>query len=275
MMRSTPALARTLRASGWLAVVLAVAAIATGCGRAGDPMKRLQGAQRATLGAGSAAFAIEQSFEGASSEVQKIRTEGVLDFARRIGRATVKLADGETEVLFAGDTTYFRLPPNPQVRTPWIRLDRQDIEKVSGLKSVSDDPSRNLDLLNGIVGDVELVGEEDVRGARTTHYRFAIDLRQAAEKASADRREVVQQQAAILGGNRLPSEAWLDAKGRIARQTFTFNLQKSQLPAGTALPDGVSWTARTLIEYYDFGTKVDVKPPPDDQVTDFEAPLGG
>jgi hypothetical protein len=262
-----------LHGYGWLAALLAVVAVAAGCGQ--PAAKRLQAAQQATLKAGSAAFVIEQSFEGGSVGFQKVVTEGVLDFAHRLGRATVKLTDGEVEVLFAGDTTYFRLPQNPQVRTPWVRVSRQAIEKVSGLKSISDDPSRNLDLLDGIVGDVERVGEEDLRGARTTHYRFTVDLRQAAEQAPADQREVVRQQAAVLGDGRLPSEVWLDGKGRIVRQMFTFKLRNNQLPSG-AQPSGDQHpTARTLIEYYNFGTKVDVKPPPADQVTDFEAPLGG
>lgn len=263
-----------LRASSWLAALLVVAAITVGCGR-GDPVKRLQASQQATLDAGSAAFVIEQSFEGGPVEGQKTTTEGVLDFARRAGRATLKLADGEAEVVFAGEATYFRLPPSLQIRTPWIRIDRQDVEQFSGLENVSSDPSGNLDLLDGIVGEVERVGEEDVRGARTTHYRFNIDLQQAVEKAPADRREAVQQQAALLGGGQLPMELWLDAKGRIARQTFAVDLQNIQLPTGTPPSGNLSGTARTLIEYSDFGIKVDAQPPPDDQVTDFGSLQGG
>ncbi|MGH8902655.1 MAG: hypothetical protein ACRDYA_13510 [Egibacteraceae bacterium] len=238
-------------------------------------MKRLQASQEATLDAGSAAFLIEQSFEGGPADGQKTTTEGVLDIARRAGRATLELADGEAEVVFAGDATYFRLPGSPQPQKPWIRIDRQDVEQFSGLENVSSDPSRNLDLLDGIVGEVEQVGEEDVRGVRTTHYRFTIDLQQAVEKAPAERREAVQQQAAILGGGRLPMELWLDAKGRIARQTFAIDLENIQLPTGSPPSGELSGTARTLIEYSNFGIKVDAPPPPDDQVTDFGSLQGG
>lgn len=268
-MTTSPSAQRTLRASGWLAALLAaIALVATGCGPPKDPVERLQAAQQTMLDAGSAAFTIEQSFEGGPISGEKIVIEGVLAFADRIGRATLKMADGEAEAVFAGDATYFRIPSGPQP-TPWIRLDPQDIEKFSGLGGISDDPSRNLDLLDGIAGDVERVGEEDVRGARTTHYRLTVDLQQAVAKAPADRREAVQQQAALLGGGQLPMEIWLDNEGRIARQAFALDLSKIQLPTGGRLPDDLNVTSRTRIEYYDFGTKVDVKPPPDDQVTDF------
>lgn len=263
-----------LRAPGWLAALLAaIAIVATGCGRP-DPVERLQAAQQKMLDAGSAAFTIEQSFEGEPVSGQKIVIDGVLSFADRLGRATITMADGRAEALFIGDATYFRLPLGPQP-TPWIRLDRQDIESFSGLSGISDDPSRNLDLLDGIVGDVEEVGEEDVRGEPTTHYRFTIDLQQAVEKAPPDKRETVRQQAALLGGGQLPMEVWLDGKGRIARQTFAIDLSKVKLPTGGALPEGLDVTTRTAIEYHDFGAKVDVKPPPDNQVTDFDQLQGG
>jgi hypothetical protein len=266
MTTSTPAL-RALRAVTLFAAIV----IATGCAR-GGPAKQLQAAQETTLNAGSSAFAIEQTLENGPNGNKKIRTEGVLDFAQHAGRATVQMSDGEAEVVFAGDATYLRLPPSVQTPTPWIRIDSEDMKKLSGLDNMSNDPSRNLDLLGGISGDVERIGEEDVRGTRTTRYRFTIDLKQAAEKAPQERREAVQRQAAMLGGGQLPSEIWLDPKGRIARQTFTLDLQKIK-PKDTQSPK-LSGTIRTLIEFYDFGTKVDAQPPPNNQVTDFEKLTG-
>jgi hypothetical protein len=268
MTTSTPAIS-AFRVSGWLVTLFAALALTASCGLTESPVQRLQKAQQTTLDAGSAAFTIEQSFEGGPIGEQKLTTEGVLDFARRVGRATVKMIDGELEAVFVGDTTYLRLPPSLQALAGWIRIDRQDVEAFWGLKGISDDPSRNLDLLDGIVGGVERIGEEDVRGARTTHYRFTIDLQQAVEKAPADRREAVRQQAAILGNGQLPTEVWLDSKGRIARQTFAIDLSKIQLPPGVPPPDGLSGTVNTRLEFYDFGTKVEAKPPPDDQVVDF------
>jgi hypothetical protein len=253
--------------------LVAAIAITTGCART-DPYKRLQAAQDATLDAGSSAFVIEQSLETAAVGNQKVRTEGVLDFARRVGRATVTMIEGEANVVFAGDMTYFRLPASLHSQKPWIRIDRQDIEKFSGLENVSDDPRGNLDLLDGVVGAVERVGEEDVRGVRTTHYRVTVDLGQAVKKASPDRRNAVQRQAALLGGGQLPMELWLDGKGRIARQTFAIDLQKLQPPTSTP-PANSAGTVRTLIEYYDFGVKVHAEPPPDAQVIDFKELQGG
>jgi hypothetical protein len=269
MTTSTPATS-AFRVSGWLVTLFAAIALTASCGLTESPVQRLQKAQQATLDAGSAAFTIEQSFEGGPpSGEQKLTTEGVLDFARRVGRATVKMADGQLEAVFVGDTTYLRLPPSLQALAPWIRIDRQDVEAFWGLKGISDDPSRNLDLLDGIVGDVERIGEENVRGVQTTHYRFTINLQQAVEKAPADRREAVRQQAAILGSGQLPTEVWLDSKGRIARQTFAIDLSKIQLPSGVPPPGGLSGTVNTRLEFYDFGTKVEAKPPPNDQVVDF------
>ena len=63
----------------------------------------------------------------------------------------------------------------------------------------------------------------------------------------------------------VPTEVWLDGKGRVRRLKQTV-----QLASGL-----VSGTTTLVLEYFDFGAKVDATPPPADQTSDFTALLGG
>lgn len=241
-------------------------------------------ATASTVEAGTANFSIAQTITGGPAGDQTVDSEGALDFEGGRGRVVVSLSDvgleggGEIETVFEGETIYLRLPESAGTPTPWVRLVLSDLEGLPGLEQLQDfssDPSQTLGFLQGVDGEIEEVGEEDVRGAATTHYRFTVDLEQAAEEAQEEDRAYLEQQIETLGVSEVPTEIWLDTEGRIARQSYVVDLSESALPAAAAEGEQLTGEVATTIEYYDFGAEVDIVTPTDDEITDFADLLEG
>jgi hypothetical protein len=264
----------------FLPVLPALVLVLAACGGGGgDALERVQAAQQTTLDAGSAAFTIEQAVEGVpGGEDRTVNSEGEVDFEASSGRVRIQVPDtgfggGEIETLFDGETIYLRLPEGA-APTPWVRFDLEDLEGLPGFEGFQDassDPSGTLGFVAGATGDVEEVGEEEVRGVDATHYRFTVDLDQAVENAPDDLQDALRRQADTLGVDELPTEVWLDGDGRIVRQSFEIDLADTELstPADGTTPPELEGGVTTTIEYYDFGLDVEVEPPPAAEVTDF------
>lgn len=255
----------------------------TGCGGQGGGEERVAEATAATVEAGTANFTIAQTITGGPTGDQAIDSEGALDFEGGRGRVVVALSEvgmeggGEIETFFDGETVYLRLPESAGTPTPWVRLVLSDLEGLPGLEQLHDfssDPSQTLGFLQGVDGEIEEVGEEDVRGAATTHYRFTVDLEQAAEQAAEEDRAYLEQQIETLGVTEVPTEVWLDDEGRIARQSYVVDLSGAELPAAASEGEQLSGEVATTIEYYDFG-EVEIAAPADDEITDFADLLQG
>jgi hypothetical protein len=171
---------------------------------------------------------------------------------------------------------------------PWIRFDapssRDGSFDLTQLAQAG--PSQGLALLQQL-GDVTVVGHEPVRGTQTTHYRAKLDLGKALTAlgpgGSGGLLGGNGQGLSALGGAAAPVDVWIDGAGRLRKMTVALDL----LPllraffgvfAGLASQFGQSGgtvptlpaDARALInlsfELFDFGAKVDVAPPPSDQV---------
>ena len=131
------------------------------------------------------------------------------------------------------------------------------------------DPTRSLAFLNAADGEVERVGEEQVRDTATTHYRFTVDVERAAGAVDEEQAAFLRAELLDRGVTRLPAEVWLDDEGRLRRLLYRLELAQPVL-GGSATDTG---TVETTVEYFDFGVPVDVQAPPADEVTDFSALL--
>ena len=70
-----------------------------------------------------------------------------------------------------------------------------------------------------------------------------------------------------LRAEKIPTEVWIDEQGRVRRYEMTMAMP---LPEGTP-QDGQGDPSMTMTaEYYDFGTPVNVEPPPKDKTIPFE-----
>ena len=167
---------------------------------------------------------------------------------------------------------------------PWIKLDSSNFG--SGTFDLSQlavfSPTQVTDLLKQL-GTVTVAGHDTVRGAATTHYRASIDMGQALStlgnsstgSLTAGSGIAAGLFGSVLGNTPVPIDLWVDGSGRLRKFTsqidvlpllkalvnaFSFGTSTSTIPADAKALIGLSF------ELYDFGAKVDVAPPPADQV---------
>ena len=118
--------------------------------------------------------------------------QGVVDFSGAASSMTMEMFGmGSFEMRQIEDTVYMRMPedlaaPMPDAK-PWIEADlnamrEQQPGAVPGQMRVGEaqDPTRQLEYLRGVSDSVEKVGEEEVRGVRTTRYEAIVDLEKEA-----------------------------------------------------------------------------------------------
>jgi len=150
----------------------------------------------------------------------------------------------------------------------WLKIDVAEISQAAGIDlssmaQSSQDPSQMLRQLKAASGDIEKVGEEDVRGVGTTHYKATIDFEKypdlvpASERAAA--RASMRQLMELTGARTVPVEVWVDDDDLVRRLKQTMNL---------TMPGAGAMSMVQELELYDFGTKVDIDVPDPAEVAD-------
>ena len=221
-----------------------------GCGGIKERKERADrviGSVDKAIAAKSAQMVVSSSFELKLDQAERLAAGGATadaangersfpvhaDLAN--GRAVylVRGADGTAQPfrLYAGTTIYARRALDQAATTrPWVRLDLtgidpdeidNEIELADAVRRIAqvqaiENPLFLLHLLRGTLsGSVEVVGEEQVGGVETTHYRLNIDR----EKAVKDDDEEVQDAYETLFKSMFatrtvfPGEVWLDDNG--------------------------------------------------------------
>lgn len=213
--------------------------------------------------------------------------EGVGDLDQGLAEGSLLLGEGQDriEVVAAADGFYARLPQHLGMATgkPWVKVDRSVLTELVGIglgplgSSLSAAPFDVLGYLQGVSGEVRIVGPDTVWGSETTRYTASIDLGRVAEELSGVARDSAQHAASALG-EPVPADLWVDGEGRLRKLTVTVDLAKvdgAPSSRNTASAVGADGTATATFELYDFGTDIDVSPPPADQVSDVGALLNG
>ena len=119
-----------------------------------------------------------------------------------------------------------------------------------------------LELLEAVTGDVQKLGEENVRGVATTRYRGTLSVSENAERL---REEGAEDLASYVEEESTPMrvEAWIDADGLLRRMRFV----KSQ-PQG----DGEgSMTVDMRMDFFDLGITPEIDVPESSEVFDATA----
>jgi hypothetical protein len=192
-----------------------------------------------------------------------------------LGEATGGAFAGELEMIFDRLVLYMKFPAAITEQLPggksWVRIDLREAGKELGIDFAElmqvqqSDPTQALQYLRGASEDFEAVGEEEVRGVETTHYRGTIDLRKAIEQVPEDARDSFERAVELIGTNRLPFEVWIDDDGMARRMKY-----EQPLPGA----DGQEASMELTMDLYDFGAEIDVEPPPADEVIDMQELLG-
>jgi hypothetical protein len=239
----------------------------------------VQAASR-TAASSSARFSFTASLSGGAVEGS---WSGEGAFAGAKGRMTLDLsglgtgagafAGGKTEVVTDGLVAYMKVPPSlvqalPQGKA-WLKLDLAKLGEAQGIDLAQlmqfnqSNPNGALRYLRGATENFEAVGEEEVRGVETTHYRGTIDLRAVASQAPPAARKSYERIIEISGTSRIPMEAWIDDDGLARRLRY-------EQPLG----HGQGNLAFTM-DLYDFGVDVAVRIPPQPQTIDLMELIGG
>src|SRR6266536_5557753 len=246
-------------------LICAFVPVAAGCGaedsvkNAVDPVAQ---AATKTASAGSVQIAMTGKVSAAGQEIP-IDGEGVFDLKGKRGRfdlTTTVPGKGDVRVqeLLDGLVIYVRsdaLASSLPGGKHWLKLDLKALGDKAGvdlgaLKQLGGgtDPTQFLGYLKK-AGDVKKVGAEDIDGTPTTHYRATIDLDKLAGSAGGAAGSVRQLEQ-LTGGKTIPTEIWIDGKGRARRQTIDY-ATKSPVPA----------SVQFSIDCKRFGVPVDVHAP--------------
>ncbi|MBC7375323.1 MAG: hypothetical protein H7323_15145 [Frankiales bacterium] len=259
-------------------ILPALAALAlTGCSGTDSPAPQaaassdaaavslVQTAAQSTAETGSSKFALTSTTAIGGQNVT-FSGEGAFDYTAKTGQLMFKVpgqgrsAGGTIEQRIVGPDLYLTLPQTPGT---FYRLKVADVAGTS--LGGSTDPIASLRALEG-VSAVSKVGDEQVRGVQTTHFRGSYDVAQAIAKATGAAKTVLESTLGASSLKQVPFDAFLDGQGRIVRFE-----QQIELPASAATR-GQALTSKTVLELFDFGTTVKVVAPPAAKVKD-GAPL--
>lgn len=188
--------------------------------------------------------------------------EGIYDWSEDTGQTTYDVPVGTVQQRLVGPDLYLSLPQQPGT---FFKLKVADVAATPLGGTV--DPSSQLHLL-AAVARAEVVGQEEVRGEATTHYRGSYDVARALRGARGLQQAALR--SALGAAADVPEAAYdvyLDDAGRLRRLTQTV-----ELPPSPAVGRDSPMKVTTTLELFDFGIDVTVIPPPGGQVRD-GAPL--
>ena len=181
-------------------------------------------------------------------------------------------ADWKLEAIQDGKTAYIHFPLLAKQLPPgktWIRGDAKepssaDAGQMSQFGSLAGtDPRDIFGMLKAVSGSIESVGTEKIRGVETSHYRATIDLAKVEQLVPAAQQQSLGglgQSAKQSGVSELPLDVWVDSDQRVRKLSIDLDAKQP----GT----DQSVKASLVVELYDYGTALDLKLPPADQVVD-------
>lgn len=276
-------------------LLAALALVAGACGGGGgsqSPADAIAAASTNTSEAGSARVSIASKVTLPEAMAAQGRSsiefggEGLVDYENQVGQMTMDMSDmggapgtpqlGDMNMIFDGTMIYMQfdlLAQQLPKGKSWVRFDLATVGEEMGVdmsqftQFSNNDPTASLAYLEGAT-DLEEVGSDEVRGEETTHYEGVVDLQAAADKVEDEKLSKAIEDLIEIGGQKeVPLEVWIDGEDRIARMMYAF-----ETPAGQGSTD--SLTSEITIEFFDFGTEVDVTIPSDDESVDLQEMIG-
>ena len=253
-----------------------------------SPLNAVRVAYKTTASAKTAKVDLVEKVSGLQVQDVRITGTGVTDFANKTSSFTMNLPRmGDFEVRQVRGKMYEKFPKSLRAqmpgKKPWVVIDLDKMYReqygtsFSGMQSgATSDPTGQLQYLRGVSDSVKKVGKEKVRGVPTTHYKATLDLKKSIKEQGGNQKQAYKKLESQLGTDKLPTDVWLDGKGRVRRYEMEMPLPKMK---GTTSPQGGSTGKQGSIsiveEVYDFGTQVNVSPPPSGQTMDISELMPG
>ncbi|GAA4660615.1 hypothetical protein [Kineococcus glutinatus] len=214
----------------------------------------------------TAKFALDVQASG-EGENATVTGEGAFDAAQEAAEVRLQItAPGvsglQPTVRLTGDTLYVTGVPGIAAGA-WLQAPLETGADL-GLDAHALNPAEQLQQLRAVSSDVRELGTSTVRGVEATGYAGTIDLRKALDSAStpAERAEA-EKALADSGVSEVPFELYVDSEDRPVRMVVD----------ASAEHEGQRASATVSVDYFDWGTDVDVAAPPADAIVEAPAEL--
>ena len=271
---------RRLPGFGTGALALAALLLVTGCGR-GEGERETGVASLAAAGTKTTAARTARIHAtvtiSAGPDRASFEGDGVVDLRHNASDLVFEVDGRRVTERRIGTVMYVKPPKANRARflhgKSWRRIDLaavaesatgMSMSELGGSEAIGAD-GRDVLASMEASGHVEKVGTESIDGATVTHYRASLDP--SKRDISPQARAALEKVLTKLGTRTLPVNVWLDDSGLIRRLRTR---ELIDLPA-SAPADRVM--ATMTIDYRDYGTKVDIKPPPAGQTYDATSEL--
>lgn len=252
----------------------------------GSTSKVLLASVQTTAAAKSARVSMTVSSSGLAAF--SLTGDGVVDFANGDSQLTVHFGGAAASLVPDGleersvDHVEYVEMPGLGGSDHWISIDASKLgissSSVPGLGE--SDPRQFLASLETVSDNVTKVGSEVIRGVETTHYHATLDLGKSLDQADVppSLRDAEKQ---FLGANgttpTLPVDVFIDGDGYVRRISLGLDLGDlgglGGLAGGGSGSVGSALSMTVSLDFFDFGTPVNVQAPPPDQVS--QEPLFG
>jgi hypothetical protein len=249
-----------------LAGVMLLAAVLAGCG--GATGSSLEDAVDATS-ADTSRFELTYHFAALGGEKKAtFGGKGAFDFPNERGAMTVSaqfpfFEEGVSfeEFRLLGRTGYTRW--SVRGKTYWVKeVDAETsgdpFEQLIPFPGTPTKPTGVLTRVLSASDEITELGDEDVRGTETTHYRAQVSVAKLVEQLP--RSDQPTGGVAERWGRFVPVDIWIDDKSRLRRITI-----RQPEDADKNNP------AMTItVDLYDYGVEVDVEPPAEETISQEE-----
>ena len=264
-----------------VATAIAGAVVLVVGGKDTVPLSTVARAADATSTSGGFKFVLDGRIDVAQGNAVPIKGSGAIDPATRRGRllfdsagplADAASANQKIEQIFEGDVIYMKMPAIAQrlgAKKEWLKVDIGEAGRALGVDPSQfgqlggNDPRRMLDQIRSVSGDIEELGVEEVRGTDATHYKAEVDLRKypdrLPEKDREQARVAVESLIDQTGSATYPMELWIDDDDLVRRVRVSYDFEGAQKASFVM-----------TMEFFDYGTKIDVSPPPAKDVQDLQ-----
>ncbi|MFF7230012.1 hypothetical protein [Streptomyces sp. ISID311] len=230
-----------------------------------NPVDALKAAQEATAGKKTAKIDGSTTTTTTNGQVKQ-STKGGLDWTQGMQMNVENTMTGggspgkPIKAIYTKDAVYMNMGaamPGASSK-PWMKYSYAALSKqLGGSGTLFQDvlqnanPSQPIELLIAS-GTAKAVGKEAVNGVQATHYTGTVTMAQLSGKVSKSVRDLVQKQLEKGGAKSEQLDVWIDADNLLVKKEE--KLGGKQPSSSTAL-------------FSDYGTKVDVAPPPASQTT--------
>lgn len=272
-----------MRSIRFSSLILLLALVAPGCQRL-NPVQSLTtlGENAEKIGSARMLMTVNMKLDfggvpntmGVPSDIT-LNSEGVVDFQNRTGQTVMKLGEyaakvgappgavNDVTIVYQENYIYYQIPEGLSSQfqgKEWVKLDSTAFQSRIGTDPTSaggSQPQTFFEFFNSVEeADIEKVGSEEIRGVDTTHFRVKLGLEDFYGSVNAETRTQLIEQAQKAGFEMRPSDVWIDKDG-YARKVI--------ISMGSSGAQGSFEMAMTM-ELFDFGTKVEVSIPPDNEV---------